>query len=297
MEFITTFADERLCEAYLMRMRWPAGMRCPRCGGTAFYPRLHHRRAFECRSCHHFTSVTAGTIFGRTRTPLRKWFVAMFLAAVDKRGLSALLLAEHLGTTYKTAWSMLQRMRHAMRKRDEQYKLSGHVEMDEMFIGAPTEGKKRGRGTEQTPVLVAVSFWKDKDGEEHMGFAKLRAVKTIEEDTVVAFAQDVMERGSSVRTDGLSVYPHLEKHGFVHEARPVGKRKAHLLLPHVHTYIGNLRSFVLGTHHGLGEVHFQQYLDEFCYRFNRRRHRDELFDRLLLACLEKQETPFSALRG
>ena len=297
MEFLRTFTNEPSCEDYLIRVRWPEGMRCPSCGRGSFYQRLRNRRAYECRSCHHFTFPTAGTIFDHTRTSLHQWFIAMFLVAMDKRGLSALLLGKHLGMTYKTAWSMLQRMRHAMAKRDTQYKLSGYVEMDEMFIGAPTEGKKRGRGTEKTPVLVAVSFWKDKKGDEHMGFAKLRAVKTIDAPTVQRFAKDVMEPGTRVRSDGLSVYPHLEKHGFVHEARTVRKQKAHLLLPHVHTYISNLRSFIQGTHHGLGEVHLQQYLAEFCYRFNRRFHEEELFDRLLLACLEKEETPFSVLRG
>jgi transposase-like protein len=297
MEFHRTFTNEPSCEDYLIRIRWPEGMRCPSCGGGSFYQRLRHRRAYECRLCHHFTFPTAGTIFGKTRTSLHRWFVAMFLVAMDKRGLSALLLSKHLGTTYKTAWSMLQRMRHAMAKRDRHYKLSGCVEMDEMFVGAPTEGKKRGRGTEKTPILVAISFHKDKEGKERMGFAKLRAVTTIDEPTVVRFARDAIEPGSIIRTDGLSVYPHVEKHGFVHEPRPVRRQKAHLLLPHVHTYISNLRSFIQGTHHGLGETHLQQYLDEFCYRFNRRFYEEELFDRLLLACLEKEETPFSVLRG
>ncbi len=297
MTFIGEFSTEEACEEYLMRMRWPDGMPCLPCGAKDFYPRLRHRRAYKCRSCGFFNRPTAGTIFHKTRTSLQQWFIAIFLIANDKRGLSALLLSEQIGVSYQTAWAMLQRMRHAMAKRDRQYLLSGFVEMDEMFIGGPTEGKKRGRGTEQTPVLVAVSFLPDKKGNEYMGFAKLKAVKTIDAPTIVAFAKDVIEPGATVRTDGFTVYPALQKHGFVHEARPVKQRKAHLLLPHVHTYISNLRSFILGTHHGLGEMHLQQYLDEFCYRFNRRKRKSELFDRLLLACLEKEETPFCALVG
>lgn len=297
MTFIGDFATEEGCEEYLMRMRWPDGMPCLQCGARDFYPRLRHRRAYQCRFCRFFNRPTAGTIFHKSQTTLQQWFIGIFLVAMDKRGLSALWLSKQINVSYQTAWAMLQRMRHAMAKRDKQYKLSGFVEMDEMFIGAPTEGKKRGRGTEQTSVLVAVSFLPDQKGSEYMGFAKLKAVKDIDAPTVVQFAKDVIEPGTTVRTDGLSVYPALEKHSFVHEARPVKKRKAHLLLPHVHTYISNLRSFIMGTHHGLGELHLQQYLDEFCYRFNRRRRANELFDRLLLACLEKEETPFSALVG
>ena len=139
-------------------------------------------------------SPTTGTIFHRTRTSLREWFVAIFLAAADKRGVSALFLAEQIGVHYETAWAMLQRMRHAMTKRDTQYMVSGRIEMDEMFIGAPTEGKKRGRGTEKTPVLVIVSFLPAKDGKEYVSFAKMRAVKTVDAPTVIRFVKDVVTR-------------------------------------------------------------------------------------------------------
>jgi len=270
-------------------------MACSTCGGKDFYRRIRTRRVYQCRACRHFTSPTAGTIFHKTRTSLRQWFLALLLVALDKRGCSALFLSEQIGIDCDTAWAMLHRIRHAMAKRDAHYKLSGSVEMDELFIGAPTKGKKRGRGTERTPVLVAVSFIAGQRGGEHMGFSKLQAVERIDAPTIVAFAQKNIEPGSRVRTDGLSVYPALERHGFLHDANPVRRRKAHMILPHVHTFIGNLRAFVLGTYHGLGEKYLQQYLDEFCYRFNRRRHHDELFDRLLLACLEKDETPLSAL--
>lgn len=196
---------------------------------------------------------------------------------------------------YVTAWAMLHRIRCAMAKRDAQYRLSESVELDELFIGAPTEGRKRGRGTDQTPVLVAVSFITGKHEKEYVGFAKLKAVAQVDAATVIQFATMGITPGSVVRTDGLSVYPALEKHGFKHEPRTVKRRRAHTVLPHVHTFISNLRAFVLGTYHGLGEKHLQPYLDEFCYRFNRRRHQDELFDRLLRACLEKGEMPFSVL--
>ena len=297
MNFLGDFSTEEICEQYLMQMRWPDGMPCLQCSNGDFYPRLKHRRAYKCKACGFFNRPTAGTIFHKTRTSLHQWFVALFLIANDKRGLSALALSKHLGVSYQTAWAMLQRVRHAMAQRNDQYQLTDYVEMDEMFIGAPTEGKKRGRGTEKTSVLVAVSFVPAEDGKEYMGFAKLKVLHAIKSGVIVNFAKKHIERGTVIRTDGLSVYPSLERHGFVHDRNPVKKRKAHLVLPHVHTYISNLRSFVMGTHHGLDETHLQQYLDEFCYRFNRRKQEDEMFDRLLLACLEKEETPFCALVG
>lgn len=295
IDFFDMFPTEAACEYHLLRVRWPEGIVCAGCAGKNFYQRVSTRRVYQCRTCRHFMSPTAGTIFHKTRVSLQRWFLALFLMATDKRGYSALLLAEQLGVTYETAWAILQRIRRAMAKRDARYKLSGSVEMDEMFIGAPTEAKKRGRGTEKVPVLVAVSFLRGARGTEYMGFAKLRVVETVTAETVAAFAKDAVESGSRVRSDGLSVYPALGRRGLVHDRRTVGRRKAHLVLPHVHTFISNLRAFVMGTYHGLEETHLQQYLDEFCYRFNRRKHRHELFDRLLLACLEKEEMQFSVL--
>ena len=297
MDFFTTFTSEEICERRLIEVRFPTGMPCLKCGKKEFYPRLKDRRAYQCKACKFFNRPTAGTIFHRTHVPLLAWFVAIFLVAFDKRGLSALLLSEELGLKYETAWAMLHRMRRAMAKRDASYKLRSYVEIDEMFIGSPSEAKKRGRGTEKTPVLVAVSYTPIDGVKEVTGFAKLQAVDAINEATVSAFVKAHVETGSTIRTDGLSVYPSLERHGYVHDREPVKKRKAHLVLPHVHTFISNLRSFVQGTHHGLSEIHLQQYLDEFCYRFNRRHRRTEMFDRLLRACLEQEELPYSALNG
>lgn len=294
LEFFAAFPTEEACEEHLMRVRWPHGMPCSRCGRKDFYARIRTRRAYQCRHCRRFTYPTAGTIFGKTRMLLQAWFLAIFCIAFDKRGLSALQLSEQIGADYDTAWAMLQRIRRAMAKRDTLYKLPGPVEMDDLFLGATSEGMK-GRGTEQTLILVAVSFTPAK-GEEYTGFAKLRAVEHLDKDTVASFARDVVEPGSAIRSDGYASYRPLVSHGFQHESITVGRKEmAHVLLPHVHTYISNLKSFVLGTYHGLADMHLQHYLDEYCYRFNRRKHRQELFDRLLLACLEMPETPFSAL--
>jgi transposase-like protein len=295
MSFLLHCHSEKWCEDYFIRVRWPEGMQCLRCKEKDFSPRLPKRWAYQCRGCRKFLYPTTGTVFHSSQASLMQWFIAIFFMATDKRGLSALYLSEQIEVHYETAWSMLQRIRQAMAKRDAIYKLGTHVEMDEMFIGAPTEGKKRGRGTEKTPVLVAVSYVPAGEGKEYMGFAKMRAVKKITEETIVAFAKDALEPGSLVRSDGLSVYPPLEKHGFMHDRNPVGKRKAHVILPHVHLFISNLKAFVQGTAHGLDDTRLQHYLDEFCWRFNRRRHRKELFDRLLLACLEKEGIPDAAL--
>ena len=297
MDFFTTFTSEEICEQHLMRVRWPDGMPCLRCGNKEFYPRPKDRRAYQCKSCKFFNRPRAGTIFHRTHTPLLYWFVALFLVAFDKLGLSALLLAEELGLRYETAWAMLHRMRRAMAKRDASYKVRGYVEIDEMFIGAPSEAHKSSRGADRTPVLVAVSYTPVKGAEEVTGFAKMQVVDAVNEKTVTDFVRATVEKGSTVRTDGLFVYPLIKWYGYVHDRNPVKQRKAHLVLPHVHRCTSNLRAFVRGTHHGLSETRPQQHLGEFCYQFNGRRRRTEMFDRLLRACLEQEDTPFSVLTG
>lgn len=154
VDFFSAFPTETACEYHIIRVRWPEGMICNKCGKADFYPRISTRRTYQCRTCSHFNSPTAGTIFHKSQISLQRWLLAIFLIASDKRGYSALLLSKHIGVDYNTAWAMFQRIRHAMAKRDTQYQLSGLVEMDELFIGSPAEGQKRGRGTDKTPVLV-----------------------------------------------------------------------------------------------------------------------------------------------
>lgn len=295
MSFLLDFHSNEQCEEYLLKVRWPHGLRCLHCQSTAISDRLPSKFAYQCRTCRKFLYPTAGTIFHRTRTSLLQWFIAIFLMATDKRGLSALYLSEQIEVSYPTAWAMLQRMRCAMVERDNLYKLPGKVEIDEMFIGSPTEGKKRGRGSEKTPIIVAVSFYEDDKGVERMGYAKMKAVSAVDQPTVRTFIRDSIEKGAHIRTDGLPVCSSITKDGLIHNAEVVGSKKAHLILPHVHTYISNCKAFIQGTFHGLDNIQLQHYLDEFCYRFNRRSHRKELFDRLLLACVKKSETPFAAL--
>ncbi|MDD5054711.1 MAG: IS1595 family transposase [Candidatus Peribacteraceae bacterium] len=299
LEFFAAFPSEEACEQHLMHVRWPHGMSCHRCSKKAFYKRINTRRAYQCRHCKAFAYPTAGTIFHRTRTPLKAWFLAIFCVAFDKRGVSALQLADQIGVDYNTAWAMLHRIRRAMATRDAQYHLPSPVEMDDTLIGAPTVGGKRGRGTDKTPVLVAISFVLNPAAkEEYTGFAKMQVVASPGRESIREFARQCVTPGSHVRTDANFPYRVLTESGFVHQPIDVKNsgRKAHVLLPHVHTCISNLKTFIQGTYHGLDDGHLQHYLDEYCYRFNRRKHRPELFDRVLLACLEMPETPFYSLR-
>ena len=134
-EFRTRFSTEEICRAELFRLRFPNGFFCPKCGCTEYYP-VRGRNAFQCRACRHQTSVTAGTVMHRTHLPLTAWFWAIYLCATDKRGISAVQLSRTLNICYESAWYLLHRIRCAMAQRDENYALSGIVEMDDGYVVA-----------------------------------------------------------------------------------------------------------------------------------------------------------------
>ena len=147
-QFQRRFRTEAACRDYLFKLKWPEGFTCPVCGHRQCYA-LPKRHLFQCKACGRQTSLTAGTVMHKTRTPLRVWFWAIFLLAHDKRGLSALQLSKKLDVSYYVAWTMLHKIRRAMKDRDSAYDLRGLIEMDDSFFGGGSGGDKRGRGTKK----------------------------------------------------------------------------------------------------------------------------------------------------
>ena len=288
LAFQKRFRTEHACEKALERMRWPEGYACPKCGHRQGY-RIESRRLIACAACRYQVSLTAGTIFHKTRTPLVVWFWALYLVSQDKGGESALRLAKQLGIRYKTAWLMLHKIRQAMGERNRRYPLSGRIEMDDAFFGGVRAGK-RGRGAaNKTPVLVMV----ESQGKKRAGFVAMRTLPRVDRDRVHEGVAEEIQPGQAIRTDGLSVYDPLTTFDHTHEGTPVPPQQAAEALPWVHTVISNAKRFLLGTYHGVSHRHLQRYLDEFCYRFNRRTWEPQLPMRLLRACV----TASAELRG
>jgi len=150
MEFQRKFGTERQCREHLFRKRWPKGFACPRCGHGEHFD-VQSRRLCQCKKCGHQASVTAGTTMDKTRTPLAKWFLAIFLMAEDKRGISALALKGRIGVAYQTAWAMCHKIRHAMGSRDAGQRMGGAVEMDEAFFGPPPRAASAGAALRRPP--------------------------------------------------------------------------------------------------------------------------------------------------
>lgn len=294
LEFQRRFRTEAACRKHLFKLRWPDGFECPRCGHRECFD-LPKRKLYQCKSCGHQASVTAGTVMHRTRTPLRKWFWAIYLVAGDKRGLSALQLSKKLKVSYYVAWTMLHKIRQAMAERNRLYQLRGIIEIDESFYGGKKEGgDKRGRGTSKVPVMIEASTFEGDERGRGLGFARMRVVERVDAATVAGVISEDIAAGQKIVTDGWPSYNVVPRLGHDHE-REVSDVASNAALKWVHILASNSKAFLLGTFHGIGRKHLQSYLDEFCYRFNRRGWEDELFERLVTACANSDGLTYSEL--
>lgn len=278
-ELEARFRSEEACREYLFRLRWPEGFRCPRCGEGKAWPL--RSALWQCAGCGRQVSVTAGTIFQDTRTPLTVWFRAMWWVTSQKNGVSALGLQRVLGLgSYQTAWAWLHKLRRAM-VRPGRDRLSGSVEVDETYLGGLEEGV-RGRQTERKALIVVAA---QEDGRG-IGRIRMRRVPDASAESLVPFVKESVEPRSVVHTDGWLGYEPLESEGYRHEVTFLrGQKKSPSeLLPRVHRVISLLKRWLLGTHQGaVSFEHLDYYLDEFTFRFNRRqsRSRGKLFFRLV----------------
>jgi transposase-like protein len=292
-EFDARFATEAACRDYLVGLRWPAGFRCPRCGHSKAW--AVRTVLFECARCGVQTSVLAGTVLQDTRQPLRQWFRAMWWVTAQKTGTSALSLQRVLGLgSYKTAWSWLHKLRRAMVRPDRD-RLTGRVEVDETFLGAPV--MRRAGHPRSNKVLIGVAVEENGDG---IGRIRMRRLVDASTASLRPFVDEAVERGSVVHTDGWLGYDFLNRRGYRHEISFLRGNTASPseLLPRVHRIVSLLKRWLLGTHQGaITPEHLDSYLDEFTFRFNRRRSRSrgKLFYRLVQQAVATPPAPYRSL--
>lgn len=276
-EFQRRFAAEEACRQYLAESRWPDGFRCPRCGSEAVIE-LPARLLWRCRQCGRDTSVTAGTVLHRTRIPLTQWFWAANPVTTHMPGLSALQLQRQLGISrYETAWVMLQKLRRAMVRPDRE-PLHDKVEVDETYVGGPEAGLRGGRELlDKALVVGAVEVRGTASGR-----VRLQVVPDASGPALTGFVKLNVEPAVIVVTDGWPGYAPLSRMGYRHRPRTQRQlERAERILPRIHRVFGNLKTWLRGTHHGVGHQHLQAYLDEFTFRFNRRRTPMAAFQTLL----------------
>lgn len=245
-----------------------------------------------CAQCRHQASVTAGTVFQDSHVPLPVWFRTMWYVTSQKSGLSAINLWRIMGLgSYKTAWSILHKLRRAM-VRPGRDRLEGVVEVDETYWGAQEDGVI-GRLTEDKAIVIVAA---QEDGAG-IGRVRMRRIPDVTKASLHAFIAENIELGSTIRTDGLNAY--LGLNGYVHDRKvQSGQKGREHIMPKVHLVVSLLKRWLLGTHQGaIGQGHLDDYLNEFTFRFNRRksRSRGKLFYRLAQQAVQTEPVLFGSL--
>lgn len=289
LEFQERFCDEESCLAHLFRIRWPDGFSCPSCGHDRF-SFVKSRRLYQCSACKRQTSVTAGTVFHKTRTPIRKWFWMIFMMTRQKSGVSMLRMQKLLKIgAYRTAWLMGHKIRQAMLDRDSRYKLAGLIELDSVLIGPKKPGNRGDDGKRKAKVLIGVDLQSKKAGFR------------ILEGRSGARSNSIESRGSD-RTGSKGERPDLGwiGHGASGTQRSepgheqfVGRARGLSKVRWICAVIANIKGNIRGVHHGVSAKHLQRYLSEYIYRFNLRRLDSKLFDLAVASCLNTMTVTFA----
>ena len=296
LELERRFYSDEACRQYLIQMRWPDGFMCPRCRGRTAWPAQRGR--LICGDCRYQATATAGTIFQDTRLPLRLWFRAIWHVTSQKHGASALGVQRVLGLgSYETAWTWLHKLRRAM-VRPGRDRLQGRIEVDETYVGGLAEGK-RGRGA-TGKALIVIAAQEDGPGT---GRIRLARVPDASAESLLGFVEASAEAGSTIHTDGWRAYQGLATLGYQHEYSVLhdqGPEAATQLLPRVHHIASLVKRWLLGTHQGAVEPHqLDYYLDEYTFRFNRRKSasRGKLFYRLVQQAVQVEPAPYKLIVG
>lgn len=278
IEFEEMFKTEQDCIDYLVALRWPHGFECPICGSIRSWKKSNGR--FECIDCHKETTVTNGTIFHKSTKPLLVWFHAIWWMIAQKNGVSAKGLQKILGLgSYQTAWTWLHKFRRLM-VLSSRTKLKGVVEVDEVFVGGKSSGK-RGRGAEgKVLIVVAVEVLGRRTGR-----TRLAKIPDASSNCLISFIEENIEPSSIIITDGWPSYNDIANRGYKHKVQKATiKDEDQEVLPNVHRIASLLKRWLLGTHQSyLNKNKIEYYLDEYVFRYNRRtsKSRGLLFLRII----------------
>ena len=277
-DFFRQFPTDDACLEHLWNVRFGDEVECEKCGKVGKFYRLRKEPAYSCPRCGHHIHPMVGTPFAKSRTPLQKWFYAMYMFTTTRHGVAAKELQRQLGVTYKTAWRMGHELRKYMAEVDGETPLSGDVEADETYVGGRTTGGKRGRGAPNKTVVFGML---ERDGD-----VMANVVPNVRKKTLQPIIKENVVKDSTVHTDELKSYSGLSKVGFEHETVNHGAGQYVDGDSHVNGIEGfwaRLKLSIRGTHVHVSRKHLQTYVKEFEYRYNMRQNPGQMFDRLLAA--------------
>jgi len=297
IDFISKFPDEESCRTKLREYRERHGVVCPRCGSILHYWK-RDKECFECKSCHYRQSLKANTVMHGSQLPVRYWFIAMHLLTSTKKSISASELQRQLGhRNYNPIWAMLHKLRVAMGTRDSRYEVSGMVEVDEGFFstevpeGDKDKPLKRGKGSQKkTKVLVMAQTGagmptKKSDKPTSVKYIKMIVINDLKSETVDGKVRLNVDPSSVIISDDSKSYTNFCKLVKEHIHQVIRPKKVGKVLPWVHIAISNAKRLLLNIYHDIRPEYLQNYLNEFCWKFNRRFFGEALFDRLMVAAV------------
>lgn len=299
LNFVEQYPDESSCKSRWKAYRDKEGVVCVRCGGKAHYWKKD-KENYECKNCGYRQSLRANTVMHGSQLPFRYWFIAIHLLTSTKKSFSASELQRQLGhSTYNPVWAMLHKLRQAMGARDARYQLSEVIELDEGFFSTqvPDEEKdkplKRGRGSQKkSKVLVMAESLPgeaDKPGQSDknrkVGHIKMFVIEDLKAATIDQKVSESVDNQSIIDSDNSSSYTNFKTLVKEHRPRVIPKKEVGKMLPWVHIAISNAKRMLLDLFHGMKPEYLQNYLHEFCYKFNRRYFGERLFDRLMIAAV------------
>lgn len=282
-EFYQKYNCEAACREHLRLNREESGIVCKKCCNTKHYW-LKAKEQWQCSKCSFRTTLRSGTMFESSNLPLKTWYEALYLVSNTKKGISSCELQRQLGLKRnEPAWYMLQKIRKVMARINEQDQLCGDIELDDAFFTTVNEKSentsqeklKRGRGTRKQKALVMVESANPKDGTNRGKCGKIRmlAVENIDQETIWKLEDQHFKKVNKIRTDGYRSYKILDP--YKHEPCVVPSSKAHVILPWVHTVIGNIKRLINGIYHHVSTKFTQLYFDEFTFKFNYRHHKSK----------------------
>lgn len=295
LKFNERFPDEQSCIEFFKEKRLKEGILCKKCKGTAHYW-LSSKNMFQCKSCCFRTSLKSGTVMENSNLTLKAWLTAITFFTATKQGFSALELQRQMGfSRYQTVFDLCHKIRELMGKRDAEYRLEDMVEYDESYVTKATsesqKSSKRGRGT-QKKALVAVMAestvledFKTGDLTKSCRYFKMKKIDNLKAKTAEKLIKDLIDKSAVVQTDESTTYSNFEDFIDVHVSDVSTTNNGKFNLRWAHIAISNLKGD-LRKFRMISEKYIQNYLDEFCYRLNRRYFGEKLFDRLVIASVQ-----------
>ena len=288
------FPDEASCRSHLREVREKQGVVCKKCSGKKHYW-LKAKGQWQCAECDFRTTLRSGTVMENSKLPVRTWYIAMAFMTYSKKGISAVELQRQLGhKRYDTVWSLMHRIRGAMGKRDALYGLKGKLKLDEGYFEVATKEKdkkrlKRGRGSQKqsnVAVMAESTPLEDPDtGEKssHCRYFKMKVLTSHKAEEIDETVEGNFDETSIEFSDRSTSYVNISDYVEMHIMEKSGKEATATTLKWVHIAIANAKRTLLGIYHKIKGKYLQSYLDEFCYKLNRRYFGERLFDRLAIA--------------